>query len=298
VNKEDRLIALYLYVCGCYDTELSVHCQRFSNHHQVIFTDQEVITIFLFAMLEDEKFTIKQIHSHIEKYWLSWFPNLPGYQQFNKRLNRLAPVFPVLSSRVLSEAALEGVDWGTSLGDSMPIVLAQKSRSYQAKVAPELCNQGYCASKKLTYYGVKLHTLGFRRAGALPLPEYLQLTPASQHDLNAMRHIFPQLSNRQLFLDKAYCDKELAEELIEQAQVALHTPRKKKKGEQDIGADGRLISTAVSRVRQPIESLFNWVDQKTAIQYGSKIRSTKGLLVHVFGRLSAAMILLCLPVFN
>lgn len=298
MTKEDRLVALYFYVCRCYDTELSVHCQRFSNHNVAVFTDQEVITIFLFAMLEDEKFTTKQIHGHIQKYWLSWFPALPGYQQFNKRVNRLASVFPVFSSIVLSQATLEGVDLGTSLGDSMPIVLAQKSRSYQAKVAPELCNQGYCASKKLTYYGVKLHTLGFRRAGALPLPEYLQLTPASQHDLTAMRQIFPDLSNRQLFLDKAYCDEPLARELIEEAQVSLHTPRKKKKNEPDIGADGRLISTAVSRVRQPIESFFNWIDQKTAIQSGAKIRSTPGLLVHVFGRLTAAMILLCLPIFN
>ncbi len=298
MNKEERLVALYLYVCRRYDTELGLHCQRFSNHHNPVFTDQEVITIFLFAMLEDEKFTTKQMHSHIKKYWLSWFPRLPGYQQFNKRLNRLVSVFPVLLSSVLSEVELDGVDLGTSLGDSMPIVLAQRSRSYSAKVAPELCNQGYCASKKLTYYGVKLHTLGFRREKALPLPEYLQLTPASQHDLSAMRQIFSQLSNRQLFLDKAYCDKQLAEELIEQARVTLYTPRKKKKGEQDIGADGRLISTAVSRVRQPIESFFNWIDQKTGIQSGAKIRSRQGLLVHVFGRLTAAMILLCLPIFN
>lgn len=298
MNKEERLVALYLYICRCYDTKLSIHCQRFSNHNAPAFSDQEVITIFLFAMLEDEKLTIKQIHSHIQKYWLSWFPCLPGYQQFNKRLNRLASVFPVLLSEVLSEATLDGVDLGTSLGDSMPIILAQKSRSSQAKVAAELCDQGYCASKKLIYYGVKLHMLGFRRDNTLPLPEYLQITPASQHDLSAMRQIFAQLTHRQLFLDKAYCDQPLAEELIEQAQVALHTPRKRKKGEGDIGADGRLLSTAVSRVRQPIESFFNWIEQKTAIQSGAKIRATQGLLVHVFGRLTAAMFLLCLSIFN
>lgn len=249
-------------------------------------------------MLEDDKLTIKQIHSHIKKYWLEWFPDLPGYQQFSKRLNRLSCVFPILLIDVLAKADLDEVDLGTSLGDAMPIVLAQRSRSYQAKVAPQLCDQGYCATKKLIYYGVKLHTLSFRKEGSLPLPEYLQITPASQHDLTAMRQIFPQLSQRQLFLDKAYCDEPLAKELMQQAQVALYTPRKKKKNEQDIGADGRLLSTAVSRVRQPIESLFSWINQKTAIQDGSKIRSLQGLLVHVFARLTAAMILLCLPIFN
>jgi len=51
-----------------------------------------------------------------------------------------------------------------------------------------------------------------------------------------------------------------------------------------------LFSTAVSKVRQPIESLFNWLIEKTDIQRASKVRSTKGLMVHVFGRIEAACI--------
>jgi len=51
-----------------------------------------------------------------------------------------------------------------------------------------------------------------------------------------------------------------------------------------------LFSTAVSKVRQPIEALFNWLIEKTDIQRASKVGSTKGLLVHVFGRLAAAFI--------
>jgi hypothetical protein len=51
-----------------------------------------------------------------------------------------------------------------------------------------------------------------------------------------------------------------------------------------------LYSRAVSRVRQPIESLFNWIIEKIDIQRASKVRSTKGLLAHVFGRIIAAFI--------
>jgi hypothetical protein len=53
-----------------------------------------------------------------------------------------------------------------------------------------------------------------------------------------------------------------------------------------------LFSKAVSKVRQPIESLFNWLIVKTDIQRASKVRSTKGLLVHVFGKIAAAFIYL------
>jgi hypothetical protein len=45
-------------------------------------------------------------------------------------------------------------------------------------------------------------------------------------------------------------------------------------------------------MRQPIESLFNWINEKTGIQQASKVRSYRGLLVHAFGRLAAAMLLL------
>lgn len=48
------------------------------------------------------------------------------------------------------------------------------------------------------------------------------------------------------------------------------------------------------RVRQPIEFLFNWIEQKTGIQQASKVRSYRGLLVHIFGRLAAAFFILAL----
>lgn len=67
------------------------------------------------------------------------------------------------------------------------------------------------------------------------------------------------------------------------------TPLKKAKGQPYLDAADQWLSIAVSRVRQPIESLFNWLEEKTGIQRASKVRSYRGLLVHVFGRLAAAM---------
>jgi hypothetical protein len=56
-----------------------------------------------------------------------------------------------------------------------------------------------------------------------------------------------------------------------------------------------LYSTAVSKIRQPVEALFNWLIEKTDIQRTSKVRSTRGLIVHIFGRITTAYIFL---VFN
>ena len=50
-----------------------------------------------------------------------------------------------------------------------------------------------------------------------------------------------------------------------------------------------LFSTAVSRFRQPIESLFNWINEKTGLQNASKVRATNGLFVHIFGALATSL---------
>ena len=51
-----------------------------------------------------------------------------------------------------------------------------------------------------------------------------------------------------------------------------------------------LFSKAVSSIRQPIEALFNWLNEKTNIQKASTVRSSKGLLIHVFGTIVSAFI--------
>ena len=78
------------------------------------------------------------------------------------------------------------------------------------------------------------------------------------------------------------------------------TPVKLSKGEADCIRQRKkafrdLFGAAVSTVRQPVESFFNWVNEKTKIQEAQKVRSTNGLAVHVFGKMAAAFIFL---IFN
>jgi hypothetical protein len=49
------------------------------------------------------------------------------------------------------------------------------------------------------------------------------------------------------------------------------------------------------RVNRLSEALFNWLIEKTDIQRASKVRSTRGLTVHIFGRIAAVYIFL---IFN
>ena len=88
--------------------------------------------------------------------------------------------------------------------------------------------------------------------------------------------------------DKAYCDSEWADTLRTEHGIKIVTPRRQKKG--DTLKSGDAYSTAVSLRRKPIESFFNWINSKFHIQTASFVRSSTGLLFHVFANIAAAML--------
>ena len=173
----------------------------------------------------------------------------------------------------------------------MPIITCSGKR--KAKVARELCDKAFNSTKAMWYHGIKLHSINRLCRGELPRPDALLMSAASEHDLNANRELLQTYADKNVFLDKAFTDKEL-EAYFEEKGGALMLPIKYHRGHTEAyrqrhEAADNLYSTAVSKVRQPIESFFNWLIERTGIQRASKVRSTKGLLVHTFGKFAAAM---------
>ena len=69
-EKEQKLISLYFYICDLYENGLKYNCQRFSNNSKPEFTDQEIMTIYLFAGHEQRYFQINEIYSFTKDYLL------------------------------------------------------------------------------------------------------------------------------------------------------------------------------------------------------------------------------------
>lgn len=287
MDWQEQLISLYLFICNHYHTSLKYYCERMTNYADLSFSDEEVICLFLFGVIKKQK-NIKTIYQYASDHLRDWFPRLPGYTAFVQRLNRVSDVFSPLVELVLTQYPDKHYYLQNGLLiDTMPIILAQRGRRFHAKVASELAtSNGYCATKKLYYYGVKLHVAGRHRQGHLPMPEYIGLTSAGMHDNKAFEQIAPTLSNDDVYADKAYSDTFKTDAL----QFNLLTPIKKEKGQAFLSAADQWLSTAVSQVRQPIESFFNWIEEKTSIQLASKVRSYNGLMVHTFGRIAAALL--------
>ena len=263
--------------------------QRQSNNFRPQFSDEECVTVYLWG-ISQRRFEQKTIYEYTRNHLLEWFPKLPGYQAFSDRLNRLAPVFQALAEHWLSIIGVDSSEISEYIVDSCPVILARGSRSGHAKVARELCEKSYNSSRKEWYYGIKLHAVVARKPGCLPIPLSLMASGAAVHDLPAAKQIMEDhlfLRSGKLYADKAYADAGWAESLKENHALELLTPRKKPKGDTLISGDA--FSTFVSSIRQPIECFFNWLNRLTNIQSASMVRSMSGLLLHVFGRISAAL---------
>jgi hypothetical protein len=103
------------------------------------------------------------------------------------------------------------------------------------------------------------------------------LCAASAYKSKALIEQQINLPAASLFGDLAFSGKRLADWLAAQ-QMKLLPGKKKPKGKELSEAE-KYHNLLIAKFRQPIESLFNWIIEKTGIQKASKVRSTDALLI-------------------
>jgi len=302
MDWETKLIATYFLVCD-YSWIFEVYNERFSNNNTPKFTDSEVATIYIFCTVDDFKLnTKKSIHAYADRHLRPWFPDLPKYEAFSHRVNELGECFRHLTLHINEDRLSGHHDFGVVrpefLGDSMPMVMAKGAGSADARVAVEIANSGYCATKGMHYHGLKLHNLNLMASESrLPHPTLSTLSSASAHDYEVFRNELPhRVRGSKCYLDSAYFDEGNKVFYEQEYGVTICAIEKRKRGQRELFADQKMLNTAFSRLRQPIEGYFNWIIELTGIQNASKTRATKGVLSHIYGKLAAATVFLA--IFN
>ena len=96
-----KLIELYCYVSAIYDSRLAHSVQRFSNNCSPKFTDEEIITIYLWATLQ-KQYTKKDVYKYAVNHLFDYFSNILSYHAFNNRLKNLHEVFRELVCILIS----------------------------------------------------------------------------------------------------------------------------------------------------------------------------------------------------
>ena len=252
VMREIQLIKLYCAVCQHYDNTLAAYAHRTSNNFCPKFTDEECITILIWG-IANQKFDVKRCHEFVMDYYGDWFPELPKYEAFNKRIHFLADAFKALASVLLGGLGLD-VSHTDFVYDSMPIVVAGAARSGRAKVAKEMCGKSYCAAKKMWYYGLKLHTIAQCNHKSMPTPALMNISKASEHDRPVAGALLDDVHDIRLFADMALVNEQWQTQMLNENNVEILTPIKRNKGQKHLCSADKLLSRAISSVKQSIES--------------------------------------------
>lgn len=87
MDWQPQLITLYVTVCDSYRSRLWTLVQRYASYSDLKCSDEDVITIYLFAMIDKQR-DIKSIYTQAKRYWHDCFPHLPHYTAYVQRLNR------------------------------------------------------------------------------------------------------------------------------------------------------------------------------------------------------------------
>ena len=291
MDWETELITLYFLVTQNSE-EIFSSTQRMSPNDEPAFSDQELMTIYLYCTKEGY-FEKKKMHHYVQKHLLSWFPKLPTYQAFNNRLNVLEAAFGNLCNYLVGLMPSLSAYYPNSLPegitDSLPIILRKGKGCESAKVATEIANKGYCSSKDLYYHGLKLHLIAWVVPHRIPQPASIVLSAAAENDATIFyQQHAPMHQNCIIYGDKIYDQPKNIARTKKEFQIDVIPVQKKQKGQQYRDSYKSYLNTMISKVRQPIEAEFRWLIEHTDIQNASKCRSTKGTMLHILGKTAAA----------
>jgi len=112
--------------------------QHQSNNFRPQFSDEECITVYLWG-ISQRRFEQKTIYNYTKSHLLDWFPKLPSYAAFSRRLNALAPAFQALAELWLNSVADSACEDASYIVDSCPVILATGPRSGHSIRQPIEC---------------------------------------------------------------------------------------------------------------------------------------------------------------
>lgn len=164
--------------------------------------------------------------------------------------------------------------------DSCPLLACQPCRSWRCQLYQGKEYLGYCASKKLYFYGLKLHLIVSENGIII---EFC-LFPASKADITALKEMLIDLPKGAiLYGDRAYNSTSFEKELKEMADILLIPQRKRKNKNQHPGHIQYLQKTR----RRVVETVLSQITRlmprsiKAKSAYGFELRILLFILAYM-----------------
>lgn len=239
-NIEELYQRILIIVEKLYDENIPNSVKKRKNKEKSKMTDPQIISIQL--LIE----CINKTQNAGYLYLKANYPNLVNYverSRFNRLVSSLFTVIKNIRENIKRNAFSE-----YKIVDSFPLIVNKFGRAYFGKRLREYSSYGYCASKKETYYGMKVHTITDLNGNPI---DYL-LTKANVDDRDALYELSDKVSIDILFGDKGYVGK-VSEELKQEKGIKLYAL---KRGNSKNPLP-KTFRNLISKLRRRIESTFN-----------------------------------------
>jgi len=210
------------------------------------FSDSEVMTVMVamdFIPFPSER----QFVAYLRANHGDLFPNLVAQSQFNRRARAAAPLLEQFRQHWLIRTGVTLACAG--LLDTKPIPVIGYRRSKQRSDFLGSATYGYCASKKMHYFGYKLVTI----SSLSGIPLIYDLVPAHTDERQAAETLLDQLSGFHLFADKGFLSQAWQADVQRLTGNCIWTPKRKNQSAQQ----SREFERWLNRLRLRIEGLFN-----------------------------------------
>lgn len=211
----------------------------------------------------------------------SRFFSCMSHSRFNRRARMLLLLLYLIRHALNQEIDLSGK---LTIVDSFPVPVCQPIRNRRIKIFRGYADIGYKATKKIFYYGFKVHALVSDNGYILNYT----VTKASVHDTKEVPELVNNtgLSNQYLLGDEGYIGKKLADQL-KQTGYILWTPHCKNMKDAKKHNDNELMA-----IRRTLDSDFSLLTY-----YNAENNRTRSL-IGFQERLETAILAYCPERFN
>jgi hypothetical protein len=278
IDIETILTIIYVLVDDWYQSKGRAMLQGKAGRKPV-FSDSEVIALMLaedFIPYPGEQ----QFIGYIRANHLSLFPHLLDQSQFNRRARSLRLLVEALRQDWLVELEIEHE--GYFLLDTKPIPVVGYKRSKSHSDFAGSAAYGYCASRKLHYFGYKLVMVTTLDG----LPVFYELVPANVEERQAAETVLTHLSNAQIVGDKGFLGDEWQTQIEQQTGNRMFTPKRANQLIQHPAGFERLLNS----VRERIEGVFHEIQNAGRYLERLLAKTVVGLVTRVISKVTSHLL--------
>lgn len=164
----------------------------------------------------------RRIWSYSKTHWSHYFPTIPSRCNFTRQLANLEAVKRKIFNR-LSQALAQDPGM-VFIVDGVPMPLCELCRARRCRRFPLEAATGYCATKKMYYFGLKGHVVIDDRGALL---DFSIASPNEDERTVFLNDCAHTVSGHDGVADKGYIGRAFREELKETFHINLSTPLRK-----------------------------------------------------------------------